>query len=115
MAIVVSSDFWSNSYSFIRDKSSLRKKIAQLLNYPSMRKDRELITELLGAAAGEAALAQLKRVAHSTSELGGVRSVETVDLVNRVTAAADDTDITTAYLTYNSTTNAYPADRADSP
>lgn len=113
MAIVVKSDFWGGSYAFIRTDGGLRKRIARLLNQKGMRKDRALINTLLGTVAGSTATATLKRVAHSTSELGGSRTIETETLVNRATTAADDTDLTTNLLTYASRPT-YPTDRARS-
>lgn len=112
MAIVVKSAFWNDSFSFIQDQSSFRKQIARLLDRKQLRKDRALISTLLGAAAGSAASATLKRVAHSTSELGGVRTIETETLVSRNTTAADDTELTTDYLTYSSRPSSYPTDKA---
>ena len=113
MAIVVKSDFWGGSYAFIRPVGGLRKRIARLLDQRGMRKDRQLVNILLGAAAGSTATATNKRVAHSTSELGGLRTIETETLVNRATTAADDTDLTTNLLTYASRPT-YPTDRARS-
>ena len=115
MAIVVKSEFWADSYAFVRTKSSLAKVVARIMNQISMRADRELFAEMLGDAPPDAALDQLKRVAHSTTELGGVRTIETVDLINRNTAAGDATDLTTRYLTYASRPSTYPTNRALSP
>lgn len=112
MAIVVSSGLFGSSYSFIRSKSSLRENIAQLLNVKSMRSDRALLAALLGSAAGGTASATLKRVAHDTIELGGLRTVETETLINRVTTFGDDTELTNDLLTFNSQSNAYPVDAA---
>lgn len=115
MAIVVKSDFWNDSYSFIQDQSSFRKQIARLFDRKQLRKDRELIVELLGAAAGETASATLKRVEHSTTELGGLRTIETETLVSRATTAGDDTELTADYFTYSSRPSTYPTDRATAP
>jgi hypothetical protein len=54
---------------------------------------RELLDELIGATAGATALVAVKRVAHSTTELGGLRTIETRDMINRATAAADRTQL----------------------
>lgn len=61
---------------------------------------RELMVELTGAAAGQAALASHKRVAW-TPELegitgGGLVAIETYESVDRVTAAGDETIIEAA-------------------
>lgn len=61
---------------------------------------RELMIELTGAAAGAAALVQRKRVLAeanlSENVQGGVRTIETKDIINRVTASADETNIEAA-------------------
>lgn len=53
---------------------------------------RAVMFALLGAAPGGAALKTRARVSPST-ELGGVRAIETINLVNRVTTAADVTEL----------------------
>lgn len=107
------SPIWGSNYSQVNTNSNLRKAIARLFNKPSMRKDRRLMITLLGAAAGSTATETRKRIAHSTSELGGIRQVETVTLVNRATTAADDTDLTNNILAYVSNpSNAYAENRS---
>lgn len=110
----IRSDFWGNAYTFVRStgNSSFRKQLARTLNLRQNRKDRQLINVLLGAVAGTTATAQSKRVAHSVLELGGKRSIETETFVNRASTAADDTDLTTALLTYRSQPTSYPVDKA---
>jgi hypothetical protein len=63
-----------------------------------MRKDKALITALLGAAAGGTAASTYKRVDASNDALvldsmGGQRSVETVTDINRATTSADVTNL----------------------
>lgn len=58
---------------------------------------RELMLTLNGAAAGSTALVNRKRV-QATANLsqnvqGGLRTIETIDVINRVTTAADKTNI----------------------
>lgn len=114
MAIVSSSAFWGSSYTPYNNNSTMRKNIARVLNRNMNRKDRELLLTLLGVAPGAAALASYARVAHNTTELGGVRTIETVNLVNRVSAAADVTDLAANLLAYNSNpTTSYVTDKAD--
>lgn len=115
MAIVVNSGLFGQSYAFIRSKSSLRKVIARLFNQRSMQSDRELAVTLLGAAAGGAALADYARVQADQDENGGLRVIEMVDLVDRVTTAGDITDLTDNILEYDSQINAYPVDKATRP
>jgi len=115
MAITVKSDFWGNSYSFIRSKSSLRKVIARLLNQKENRVDRELLLTLNGVAPGATALETLKRVAADRLENGGKRTIETETLINRATTAADVTDLNTSLLAYTSRPTSYPVDKATRP
>lgn len=82
-------------------RSPLETHIARLFNRNQMREIRELMYTLLGAAAGDAALATYKNVAPPISttlavpeatgvgDLGGLRTIDTITVVNRVTTAAD--------------------------
>lgn len=74
---------------------------------------RELIVELVGAAAGQAALASHKRVQASTPVEGvfggGLVPIETYKSVDRVTAAGDVTVIENA-LQLSSQPSTYVAD-----
>lgn len=65
---------------------------------------RELLDTLIGAAAGGTALLTEKRVQHSTTELGGLRPIETKTFINRATVAGDVTD-TKGYLNTDSEIN----------
>lgn len=49
----------------------------------------EILYTLTGAGAGATALVAKSRVQHSTSELGGVRAIETRNKINRATTATD--------------------------
>lgn len=74
----------------------LRRKLTRVVKRKSMAVINELMRELNGATAGDAALAQHVRVTGAQvlqTDAGGVRPIETVDLLNRVTAAADVTAI----------------------
>lgn len=113
MAITVKSAFWNDSYSFIRGVTPLRKVVARLLERKELRRDRQLLNVLLGTVPGTTATSTLKRVQSSTSENGGLRPIETETIVGRASTAADDTELTTQLLTYNSRPT-YPADRAKS-
>lgn len=116
MAISVSSGFWSNSYSFIDGRSPLERGIARKLNKRGMRDVRELIDTLLGAAAGSTAASSYKRVEHpaDSDNIGGLRSVESVDLVNRATTSDDDTTITAKLLNFSSQPT-YPTNADGNP
>lgn len=77
------------TYSLQVDRNPLERAVTRLMK--KMGKRQELMLTLNGATAGSAALSSRKRVAHSTTELGGVRSVEAYNEVNRVTTATDKT------------------------
>lgn len=71
---------------------------------------RELYDTLVNGAVGATAALTQARVAHSITELGGVRPIETQTLINRATVAGDATDLTD-YLSEDSKV-ATPADVA---
>lgn len=62
---------------------------------------RELMDTLINGAVGATAALTQARVQHSTTELGGVRVIETQTLINRATDADDATDLTN-YLSEDS-------------
>lgn len=71
------------------------RAISFLMRRPGSRKQRELLLTLIGAAAGDAALETRKRVlAGEWDNPTGDIELETVNVVNRVTAAADVTALT---------------------
>lgn len=119
MAITTKSGFWNDAYSFIDGRAPIERGIARRFNKRGMRDVRELMLELLGVAPGAAALEQFKRVtsgtAFSLTAFGGARTIETVDLVNRVTAAADDTTISARVLAYNSQPASWPVNKDGNP
>jgi hypothetical protein len=71
------------------DRNPLEKMVSRA--FRRMNKRRGLMLALNGAATGGTATVTEKRVAHSTTNLGGVRTIETNTYVNRATAAADET------------------------
>jgi hypothetical protein len=108
-----SADLWGPTLSLIRGVSPLAKVDAWLSNKKEMRKDRRLIRTLLGAVAGTTATESLKRISYPLgAEMGGKRTIETENLVNRATTAGDVTDLTARYLTYSSQPTTYPTDKA---
>lgn len=95
MPATVKGGFWgdiSASYTEIDGDNPNLNRIRQALNKEGLREYEELMETLNGVAPGAAALAQYTRVANS-ADLSGLRAIETVDAVNRVTAAADVTRI----------------------
>lgn len=88
----------------IKGKSPLRTKVSQLFGKRSMFMIREKLDTLLGAAAGGAASKTLSRIANST-ELGGLRTIETETIISANTDAADVTEIRADFL--NQTAKTY--------
>ena len=80
---------FNSQYSTTVDRNSLERVVTKLIKKLGKRKG--LMLALNGAAVGGAASVNRKRVAHSLTELGGVRTIENNYLVNRNTAAADET------------------------
>ena len=105
------SPIFGTNYAPINNNFAGRKRIAQLFQKRGALKDRELMRTLLGVVAGSTATKSYVRVAHvANSDLGGKRTVETVNLVNRATTAGDVTDFAAKILAFDSKPNAstYP-------
>ena len=68
-------------------KNPLRRRSGDVLNRAPITQ--EILYTLTGATAGSTALVENKRVEHSTTELGGVRTIETEEKINRATTSAD--------------------------
>lgn len=109
MTITSKSGFWDNNYSFLEGRNPLMRRVARVLNRRGMRDIRELMITLNGAAAGSAAAESYKRVVEpatpsaNITERGGIRTIETKDLVARNTDADDITLINTYVLGFNPT------------
>ena len=105
-------DLWGSTMTLQRGVSSLAKLTARIGNVKELRKDRRLELTLLGVVAGSTATETLKHIkADATGELGGKRTIETENLVNRVTTSGDVTDLTNRYLIYASRPT-YPVNKA---
>jgi len=87
---------------------------AQFLAHKGAMEFRALVDALLGAAAGGMATKTYPEIAAS-AELGGMRSINQVNLVNRVTTANDVADIKKALtsLSPNTTFGANPPINGD--
>lgn len=109
--MVMYSPLWGDDYAVLKDRNVLVPQIAKLLKTPGMKDLRELIVTLLGVGDGATALVQLARVDHSLIELGGQRTISTIDLLNRATTTADETSLFVDPLNFSSTT-ATPVDKA---
>jgi hypothetical protein len=107
-----SADLWGATLTLIRGVSPIARYLARLTDRKELRKDRRLEITLLGVVPGSLATETLKRVqAVGGAEQGGKRTIETENLINRVTTAQDVTDINTRYNTYTSRPT-YPVDKA---
>lgn len=85
------SPLFDNAFPLNTKKSPSDRILSMLLRGTTRRA--ALMKALNGANAGGTAAATEKRVAHSTSELGGVRPIETRTVINRATTNADKTGI----------------------
>lgn len=103
----VKGGFWPEnsiaSLTQISGTGSGRRNVAKTLAHRGQLVLRELMDTLNGVAPGAAALKALTRITNST-ELGGKRTIETVNLINRVTTAADVTRILNDIYLYSTKT-----------
>lgn len=97
------SGFWLNEgglngaatpYAMLFHRASTELRMATLSSRPGFRAMRELLETLIGANVGAAAADSYARVSApdalaSASQLGGLRTIETVTTVDRITATAD--------------------------
>lgn len=78
-------------------RNALERMLRQALRMEGSRDIKELLLTLLGAAPGQAALAQHSQVSNAAPfdlySHGGDRDIVTIDDVNRVTTAADVTEL----------------------
>lgn len=99
--------FWPTNgvgtLSSINGKGPARRAAARALAQKGTMVLRELMETLNGAASGSAASKTLGRIANST-ELGGLRTIETETLVSRNTDAGDITAINADVLSLSTRT-----------
>jgi hypothetical protein len=102
-------------HSLINQQPNIERDISRQLRKPGNRALKGLIRALTGAATGGTATEQYRRVtavrADSNFNMGGVRPIEVVSDVNRVTTSADKTridNITDARFSPQT----YPVDRS---
>lgn len=105
------------TYSLLDELSATEVQLAKLLNNRSRAKAlNELLQTLNGQAVGATALAQETRVKNDNNDFssvnnGGLRTMETVTHINRVTTAADQTELNTILTTTFAPTT-YPKDKS---
>lgn len=98
--------FWEQYGSVLTQaggEGTLRRKAAQRLNHLGVYDLRERMRALNGVAPGGLASKTFPRVLAAV-ELGGVRAIEQLSLINRVTTAADVTEINATINTFSTTT-----------
>lgn len=85
-------------YAIQGSQPTHRKRLSRMMKRQATRKISELLDTLIGAAAGSTASASVKQVDHDADPgnpvvNGGVRTINTVSLINRATTAADVADL----------------------
>lgn len=107
-------DGLSTEYNLARGRNSMQDRAAFALS--KVPRVQELAITLNGEAAGGAALKQRARVeAASGVALGGVRVIETVDIVNRATTSADETELDANLFAFTKHDASPPADGNGNP
>lgn len=104
------------SYALTGSRSRLKRMIARVNETHAGRATQAIMTALNGTAAGGTASASYKRVGHASTPLavaalGGVRTIDTVTVINRVTTAADESDVD-LIINDKFAPSSYPADRS---
>jgi hypothetical protein len=84
--------------AFSSGLSNTDQRLAMLLNKPGAKKIKALIKSLVDGAVGDSAASTYGRLTAvqgylSAQELGGLRAIETVTVINRVTVAGDITNL----------------------
>lgn len=107
-----------SSLTQISGRASGRRKIAQEFESHALYPIRQVLSTLIGTAAGSTATKTFGQIDGSTAELGGKRVINTVNLVNRATTAGDVTEVTADFLTLYTRTSfgaSPPANKDGSP
>lgn len=109
------SSFWTEnggSYSLLVNKMPSRARIQRVIGTEGARRFRELFDTLIGANTGGTALATYRRIAGETSAQigGGVRTIDTVTVINRASTAADVTALKEFTVNVARRPTTYPRD-----
>jgi hypothetical protein len=103
------SGLFGDSYSLLNNKQPSRSMMRRQVLKPGSRKLRELFDTCLGAAAGGSASATYKQIAEDSGIGGGLRTIETITVISRVSTAADITALKEIVVNVDRSP-AYPAD-----
>lgn len=92
--------------------NQLRRRIGTLFAHRAERADQGLLAALLGAAAGGTATKTHKEVSApaDSTQVGGLRTIGTVNDINRVTTTADTAALNANFVTSRALT--YPGDKS---
>lgn len=103
------------SLTQISGRASNRRKAAQALASQATYPIRHILRTLDGVAPGTTSTKTWGQIDGSTAELGGVRTVNNINLVNRATISADVTETLADLLslTTRTTFGASPPDNLD--
>lgn len=116
VTITVKGGFWGDlggTFTGLADNHSAKKQVAQHFGKRSMHRLRELMETLDGVVDGSAALKQRREITApsdaSPANTGGVMANALVDIVDRVTVTADETEINGDLLTHGGINSSFPA------
>lgn len=115
---IVKGGFWESngvgSLASMSGENGLRGEIEHLFNTQGLHAIRQVLITLMGPGLGQTAQKTRTRVA-PTVELGGLRAIETINLINRPTVAADQAEIVSDFLrqSLNSTFGSSPPPNLD--
>lgn len=114
MTISFESPIFPATYTFISGRSSCQRHASFALSRRGTAVLRELGITLNGVVAGSTAQVTRSRI-EANSELGGDRTIETETDINRVTAAADQTELNDNLFDYGTFNSNPPADANGNP
>lgn len=106
---------YASTYTPIQNRAGGLRYAKQYLGDRSLLALRQIARTLNGAVAGSVATKALTRI-EANVEMGGKRTVESVNLVNRATTAADVTELNDyLYSMTSKTTMASPVNKDGNP
>lgn len=113
MATVAYSGLFTGGHTLL-ETEPLEKRVSKVFRHEGLRELKELMLTLNGIVDGSTALAQFSRIASDNTVGtapggGGQRTIDTVDVVNRITVPADEVRIA-AMLNEIFVPASYPAD-----
>lgn len=103
---------YGTPYAIKYNDSQLRRRVLTVISHRAMRSDEGLLAALIGAATGGTATKTHKEIAApvTSNDVGGLRTISTINDINRVTVAGDVTALN-AFLTASRAVT-YPGDKS---